>query len=78
MTEADGENLSAKILGTNPGWTIDVSDPVISDIQTPSEEMNYEDSPELAAGQELQVEHAAQGFTSTFVANSQRWGNGDQ
>ena len=67
VTEADGENLSAKILGTNPGWTIDVSDPVISDIQTPSEEMNYEDSPELAAGQELQVEHAAQGFTSTFV-----------
>jgi vancomycin resistance protein YoaR len=66
VTEADGENLSAKILGTNPGWTIDVSDPVISDIQTPSEEMNYEDSPELPAGQEMQVEHAAQGFTATF------------
>jgi vancomycin resistance protein YoaR len=66
VTEADGENLTAKILGTNPGWTIDVSDPVISDIQTPSDEMIYEDSPELPAGQELQVEHAAQGFTSTF------------
>ena len=66
VTEADGENLTAKILGTNPGWTIDVSDPVISDIQSPSEEMNYEDSPELPAGQELLVEHAAQGFTATF------------
>jgi vancomycin resistance protein YoaR len=66
VTEADGENLSAKILGTNPGWTITVSDPVISDIQQPSEEMQYEDSSELPAGQELQVEHAAQGFTSTF------------
>lgn len=66
VTEADGENLTAKILGTNPGWTITVSDPVISDIQQPSEEMQYEESSELPAGQELQVEHAQQGFTSTF------------
>lgn len=64
--EADGTNVVVKILGTNPKWTIQVGDPVITDVIQPDPGTNYEDSPELPAGQELQVESAAPGFTSSI------------
>jgi vancomycin resistance protein YoaR len=64
--EANGTNVVAKILGTNPKWTIEVGDPVITDVTQPDPATNYEDSPELPSGQELQVESAAPGFTSSI------------
>jgi vancomycin resistance protein YoaR len=64
---ADGEYVHAEILGVDPGWEIDVADPVITDIEKPEEGMTYTDSPELPKGQELQVEHAREGFTSTIT-----------
>lgn len=64
--EADGTNVVVKVLGTNPRWTIEVGDPVITDITQPPAGTTYEDSPELPAGQELQVESAAPGFTSSI------------
>jgi vancomycin resistance protein YoaR len=67
VMEADGTNVVVKILGTNPRWTIQVGEPVITDIQTPDTTMNYEDSPELPKGEERQVESAAQGFTATIT-----------
>ena len=63
---ADGENVYAEIRGTDPGWEIDVPKPNISDVKQPSEEMIYYDSPELPKGEELQVERAREGFTSTI------------
>jgi vancomycin resistance protein YoaR len=63
---ADGENVYAEIRGTNPGWDIDVPEPVITDVVKPSSTMIYTDSPELPRGEELQVEHAREGFTSTI------------
>lgn len=59
---ADGQNLWAKIVGVDPGWNVEVTDPIISDRLTPDSEMVYVDSPELPEGQEMVVEHAADGF----------------
>jgi vancomycin resistance protein YoaR len=67
VMEADGTNVVVKILGTNPRWTIEVDEPVITDVQEPDTTMNYEDSPELPKGEERQVESAAQGFTASIV-----------
>jgi vancomycin resistance protein YoaR len=62
----DGTVLTARILGTDPGWTIDVSQPEITDVVKPDSGTQYTDSPELAEGTKLQVEYAQEGFTSTI------------
>ncbi len=64
---ADGENVYAEIRGTNPGWDIQVDEPRITDVVKPSTTMIFTDSPELPKGQELQVETAREGFTSTIT-----------
>ena len=64
---ADGENVHAEIRGVNPGWQVDVPEPVITNVISPEPGMIYTDSPELPKGQELQVEHARDGFTSTIT-----------
>lgn len=63
---ADGTVVTARILGTDPGWTVEVSQPEITGVIKPSTETNYTDSPELPAGTRLQVEYAGEGFTSTI------------
>ncbi len=64
---ADGQNVRAEIRGTNPGWSIDPPQPVITNVIKPESEMTYTDSPELPKGQNLQVETAQDGFTSTIT-----------
>jgi vancomycin resistance protein YoaR len=63
---ADGEYVRAEILGVDPGWDIKINDPVISDIVQPEGGMIFTETPELPKGQELQVEHAREGFTATI------------
>ncbi|HYJ12581.1 MAG TPA: peptidoglycan binding domain-containing protein [Thermomicrobiales bacterium] len=67
VLEADGENVHAEIRGVNPGWTITVPEPAITNVVQPEKGMIYTDSPELPKGQELQVETAREGFTSTIT-----------
>lgn len=62
----DGTVLTARILGTDPGWTVDVSQPEITDVVKPDTTTRYTDSPELPDGTKLQVEYAQEGFTSTI------------
>ena len=64
---ADGENVHAEIRGVDPGWTVTVPEPVITNVVQPEKGMIYTDSPELPRGQELQVETAREGFTSTIT-----------
>lgn len=64
---ADGENVYAEIRGVDPGWEIEVPEPAITNVVKPEAGMIYTDSPELPKGQELQVEHARDGFTSTIT-----------
>lgn len=63
---ADGSVLTARVLGTDPGWSVDVSQPEITDVVKPQTGTQYTDSPELAAGTKLQVEYAQEGFTATI------------
>lgn len=62
----DGTVLTARILGTDPGWTVDVSQPEITDIVQPQTGTQYTDSPEMPNGTKLQVEYAQEGFTATI------------
>ncbi len=62
---ADGQNVTAAIRGTDPGWTVQVFDPVITDVVPPDTRTYYTESPELPRGQEMQVETAQEGFTAT-------------
>jgi len=62
----DGTVLSARILGTDPGWTVDVSQPEITNIIKPDTGTRYTESPELPADTKLQVEYAQEGFTASI------------
>ncbi len=62
----DGTVLTARILGKDPGWTVDVSQPEITDVIKPQTGTQYTDSPELPDGTRLQVEYAQEGFTATI------------
>jgi len=59
---ADGQSVWSKIIGTDPGWEVQVADPVITNKRKGNEKMEYADSPELPLGQELVVETASEGF----------------
>jgi len=59
---ADGVDVSAQILGTNPGWEVSIEEPVISNVVPIDPQMYYTSSPELPKGQESQVETAQEGF----------------
>lgn len=64
---ADGQNVTSRILGTNPGWDIQVEDPDISDIVKPDSTPIRQDSPEIPTGEERQVETAQDGFDADIV-----------
>jgi vancomycin resistance protein YoaR len=66
VVTADGEYVRAEVWGTNPGWEVEVTGPEITNIVDPGTDMRYTDSPELPAGQELQVEHAQEGFDASI------------
>jgi len=64
---ADGQTVGARIVGTDPGWIVDVNDPVITNVvKSDPTKMIYTDSPELPKGQMLQVEYAKDGFDSSI------------
>jgi vancomycin resistance protein YoaR len=62
---ADGQNVQAEIRGTETGWTVEIEEPVIAEVVPADETIYYTESPELPAGEEMQVEHAQEGFTAT-------------
>jgi vancomycin resistance protein YoaR len=62
---ADGQNVQAEIRGTETGWTVEIEEPVITEVVPADETSYYTESPELPAGEEMQVEHAQEGFTAT-------------
>jgi len=59
---ADGQNIYARLVGTNPGWDVQVSEPKITNFVPKASKMHYTQSSELPAGQELLVESAEDGF----------------
>ncbi len=59
---ADGQNVWSRIVGTDPGWTVAVAEPEITNQVTADPRMYFTDSPELPAGTEKVVESATDGF----------------
>lgn len=64
---ADGENVTAQIFGTDPGWEVTASDPVITNVVPADPKTYYTDSPELPQGEEKQVESAGEGFDASIT-----------
>ncbi len=69
---ADGEDLTAKILGTDPDWTVQVDGPEISNVVPLDPRMYYTESSELQKGEELLVETAQEGFDSSITRTVKR------
>lgn len=62
---ADGEWLTVEVWGTNQGWTVTVSDPQITNVVKADQSQHRQMSDLLEPGQEVNVEHAEDGFTAT-------------
>lgn len=62
----DGTNVHFELWGTDPGWEVQIDQPVITNYQVASQEMVYEQSDQLPAGQSVYVEHAEDGFDATI------------
>ncbi|MEZ4561365.1 MAG: VanW family protein [Thermomicrobiales bacterium] len=58
----DGTNVYARLIGTNPGWRVEVPQPELENIVHPDEAMRYTESPEFPVGEERLVESARDGF----------------
>ncbi len=64
---ADGTTVEVKIRGVDPGWNVEIAEPLIYNEIDPTLETRYEDSSELPEGQQLQVEYAQPGFTAEIT-----------
>lgn len=62
----DGSMLRFELWGTPTGWEVSVDQPQITDIVPASQEMQYEESPELPRGSSVFVEHAEDGFNAAI------------
>jgi vancomycin resistance protein YoaR len=58
----DGATVTARIVGTDPGWEVVVPEPTIENEIDAPEQMIYTESPELPLGEERVVESAQDGF----------------
>jgi vancomycin resistance protein YoaR len=65
VASSDESNVYFSLWGTDPGWTVNVDDPVVTNVVTADTTMQYEQSDQLPAGSSLLVEHAEDGFDVT-------------
>jgi vancomycin resistance protein YoaR len=63
----DGAYHTVELWGTSQGWTVEVADPVISNVVPADKEtVHREESPEVQPGQEIYVETARDGFSAAI------------
>jgi vancomycin resistance protein YoaR len=63
---ADGETVGVTLYGKDPGWTVNVDDPIISNVTQPNPTPINEKTHDLPVGSSLMIEHATAGFTSSI------------
>jgi vancomycin resistance protein YoaR len=63
---ADGQNLTVEVWGVHQGWTVEVDDPVITNVVTADQEVVRREESTLSPGQEVWVEHAQNGFNASI------------
>lgn len=66
VTKLDGSYLTFELIGTNPGWEVQIDDPVITNVKPANQEMVYEENSSLPAGTTVFVESAHEGFDATI------------
>ncbi|CAN5503364.1 VanW family protein [soil metagenome] len=69
----DGDQLHADLYGADTGYTVQISDPVISDETTPGPALEKDD-PDLPKGERQQSQTAQDGFTTTLTRTVTRDG----
>jgi len=60
--QADGSDLTTRLYGTTPNWSVQVDPPVISDVKTAPSGTLYEPTDSLPSGDMLRIQHASNGF----------------
>jgi vancomycin resistance protein YoaR len=63
---ADGETVGVALYGTDPGWDVEVDDPVITNVTEPEPGPINERTHDLPVGTKLMIEHATAGFTASI------------
>lgn len=63
---ADGEVVSIKIYGKDPGWDVQIDGPTIGNVVEPDPAPIDEKTHDLPVGQRLMIEHASDGFNATI------------
>ena len=63
---ADGETVGITLYGKDPGWNVQVDDPIISNVTEPNPAPINEKTHDLPVGSKLMIEHATAGFTSSI------------
>lgn len=66
QTGADDANIYFAIMGTDPGWTVEIDDPIITDIVPADPKPVEEIEPSFPPEKRVQVEVAQDGFTSVI------------
>jgi vancomycin resistance protein YoaR len=64
---SNGETVLFELYGTNPGWTVKVSDPVIKNVVKTDGRVYTDKSDLLPAGQRVWAEHRQDGFTASIT-----------
>jgi vancomycin resistance protein YoaR len=58
--------LEVSLYGKDPGWNVEIDDPIITNIRVPDPKPAYDKTHDLAPGVTLLVEHAVEGFDATI------------
>ncbi|MFN0070166.1 MAG: protein phosphatase 2C domain-containing protein [Chloroflexota bacterium] len=59
----DGEHLIVALYGTKPTWTVQTSEPVLTNLTSPDGDPERRDDPSIPAGQEVWLEDRSDGFS---------------
>lgn len=62
VATADGQWVRFELWGTDPGWQVQVDDPVVTDVVKADTKMQYRETDQLPKGSSVLVEHAEDGF----------------
>lgn len=54
------------LYGKNPGWTVKIDEPVITNVEEPDPKPLYDKTYDLPVGQTLPIEHAVEGFSAAI------------
>ncbi len=65
--EAGDSAIAFTIYGLDPGWEVKSAEPVTTNVVIKSEEVDRQEDPELAAGEEIQISRAENGFDLKIV-----------